>query len=150
MQQLYQSSDCTTYWVTKEYSSSYCLSGQYAPYAPYYYYYDYITPTYVAPTYVLPSDYTANIKEIEVARAPEIPYEGEIPKAQAFSTTEVSTHYEGIIIIALILLLLLLIILLLVMLLRKSRIIQWGRRNRRNGRGGAEGFDGGCGGCGGC
>ncbi len=121
LQQLYQNSDCTTYWVTKEYSSSYCLSGQYVPYAPYYYdYYDYVTPTYIAPTYVLPSD---NIKEIEVARAPEIPYEGEIPKAQVVSTTEVFTHYEGIIIIALILLFLLLIILLLVMLLRKSKII---------------------------
>jgi len=153
LQQLYQNSDCTTYWVTKEHSSSYCSSGQYAPYTPCYYnapcYNNYVTPTYIAPTYVLPSD-AGNIKEIEVARAPSQPYEGEIPKAQAFSTTEVSTHYEGILIIGLILLFLLLIILLLVLLFRKSKGIHWGIGNRRRGRGDAEGFDGGCGGCGGC
>ncbi len=82
-QQLYQNSDCTTYWVTTEYSSSYCLSGQTVSYAS-----AYATPTYYTPTYVLPSD---DPKEIEVARNPSEIETIDQLKAQVFSQTTVSS-----------------------------------------------------------
>lgn len=104
-ERLYRYSDCRTEWRHYEHCSNgcsggVCSSGCTTCDTPYY------PPVYYPTTYVMDAP-----QKMEVATIPcQVPYEGEVAKAQVFTQTRVSTPSEGWIIILFLLVLLLLLL----------------------------------------